>query len=100
MVLSREDTTVLAGMDPRFVEEWQGPHLVTWNEGGHCRAFQVAETLEEDAEHYRFRDTRGRTYELRPLTLDLYEKHVRRHTMGQKKYDRLEDLLAAMRLDW
>lgn len=99
MVLSSRTDTV-AGLSPQFIERWQGPHLVEWQEAGHVRSFELDKVLAEDADRFEFRDTLGITYELRPMTLELYEKHVRRRTVGQKKYDRLEDLLAAMRIDW
>lgn len=95
---SRSD--VVAGLRPRFQEQWVGPHTVEWTEGGHIRMFQLGQVLEEDGEHYKFRDTRGDTFELRPLTLDLYEKHVRKRTVGQPHFETLAELLAAMRREW
>ena len=98
VILSSRDD-VLAGTSPQWVPQWQGPHWVTWNEG-HERVFLVAEVLEEDAEHFKFRDVRGDTFEIRPMTLDLYEKHVRKHTVGKNSYESLAKLLEAMRREW
>ena len=56
--------------------------------------------LEEDAGHYKFRDVRGDTFELRPMTLELYENHVRKHTVGKNSYESLPALIEAMRREW
>jgi hypothetical protein len=98
VILSSRDD-VVAGMDPQFVPQWGGPHWVIWQES-HERVFLVDQVLEEDAEHYKFRDVRGDTFELRPMTLELYEKHVRLRTVGKKRYETVSALVAAMRHDW
>ena len=95
---SRKD--VVAGLHPAFVEHWQGPHLVEWQEGGHVRSFELASLLIEDEGHFKFRDTEGETHELLPMTLELYEKHVRARTVGHPNFQSLRELVAAMRREW
>lgn len=93
-------TDVLAGTMPHWEESWNSPHRVCWTEGNHVRSFEVAEVLENTAERFSFRDTRGATFELLPMTLDLYERHVREHTIGKNHYSSLPKLLEAMRREW
>jgi hypothetical protein len=95
---SRSD--VLAGTMPHWEESWDRPHAVTWNEGGHMRVFEVAEVLENTAERFSFRDTRGATFELLPMTLELYDKHVREHTIGKVHYSDLGKLLESFGQEW
>lgn len=91
---------ILAGTNPFFEPQWDGPSLVGWNEGNHVRLFPVGEILESTGERFKFRDTYGQTHELLPMTLELYEKHVRQHTIGKNTYATLAELLAAMRREW
>ena len=99
MVLSTRDDTV-AGLDPTFEPHWRDPNTVEWYEGNHVRAFEVLDVLEDSGERFRFKDTRGDTFELLPMTLELYEKHVRLKTIGKVSFTSLDELLAAMRREW
>lgn len=100
VVIQSSRSDVVAGLRPRFQEQWVGPHTVEWTEGGHIRIFQLAEVLGESEDHYKFRDIRGDTFELRHLTLAEYEKHVRPKTVGKPRFDTEAEMLAAMRREW
>jgi hypothetical protein len=92
--------SALAGLEPEFVPQWDGPNLVEWHEGGRVRLFEVKDVLEDDENRFRFVDSRGETFELFPMTLERYEKHVRRKTVGQPKFETLRELIEAMRREW
>jgi hypothetical protein len=95
---TRDDT--VAGLDPGFEKQWEGPDHVFWFEGNHRRIFELSRVLEQSADLFRFEDIRGDVFELRPLTLELYRKQVRQHTVGRPDFDTLGQLLAAMRREW
>ncbi len=90
----------IAGYAPELELNYEVPHVVSWQEGGHRRAFEVGKVLQDDAHAYRFEDTRGRQYTLRPMTLELYESHVRRHTLGRPAFGSMGALLEAMEREW
>jgi hypothetical protein len=94
----RED--VVAGKDPEFVPRWDAPNSVVWFEGGHERSFDVDAVAEETPESFVFRTKAGERFELRPMTLELYRKHVRARTIGKRDYATLGELLAAFDREW
>lgn len=95
---TRSDT--IAGYAPRIVEEYTAPHRVEWFEGRHLRAFDVDTVEKATPEAFSFRDTKGDRFTLRPLTLELYDRHVRKQTAGQPKFSTMAELVAAMRNEW
>jgi hypothetical protein len=91
---SRED--VLAGALPRLFEGG----VVSWFEGQHHRAFEVAKVLADETDRFRFEDERGDWFELQPMTLELYEERVRPKTRGRPKFETLAELVTTMRNEW
>lgn len=99
VILSSRDD-VVAGINPMFVEGLTTPHVVTWWEGGHARAFEIESVERSTPEEYAFTDREGDTFRLLPMTLELYEKHVRPKTMGKVKFSTEAELTEAMRREW
>lgn len=95
---SRSD--VVAGLEPEFLPQWSGPHLVAWHEGGHVRQFEVKDVQSDEADRFRFTDSRGDWFTLSPMTLERYEKHVRPKTVGKPHFETMSELLEAMRREW
>lgn len=99
VILSKDPFTV-AGYMPRIeVGEGNEPHTVHWREAQHDRAFPVLEVHEQGAEVFDF-DAGGIRYRLLPMTVELYEKHVRKRTVGQPGFATLQELLGVMRREW
>lgn len=99
VTMSGRDDTV-AGLDPAFEKVWDGPDQVSWFESNHRRIFEVARVISESAELFHFETLDGNRFQLRPMTLELYERHVRKHTVGQPEFRTLGALVAAMRREW
>lgn len=101
VVILSKDPWSVAGYAPKL-QPVQGtdPHLVTWREAHHERSFPLVELLEQSAEVFDFATTGGVRYRLLPLTLELYEKHVKRRTLGRPSFGSMAELLSAMRFEW
>lgn len=95
---TRGDT--LAGYAPRVVEEQTAPNRVEWVEGRHLRAFDIQTVERAEPDAFTFKDIGGDRFTLRPMTLELYEKHVRQKTAGKPKFATMAELLGAMRDEW
>ncbi len=98
IVSTRKD--VVAGYRPSFVGVHDGPNEVHWFEGRHERIFKVKSVQRVTRDLYRFRDTDGATHTLFTMTLERFERFVRRRTMGRPKFSSMKALLEAMRLEW
>lgn len=81
------------GVAGRIQWETDGTVLTWVQPGGRQRAYRVSEVIQNDGEHYAFRDDQGRTFVLKPLTLDLYNEVVR--LPGQPRYLTLQGMYAA-----
>lgn len=95
-----EGPNAIAGYAPELELQQDGPHVVSWIEGSHRRAFPVQAIRQNEPDVFRFVDTRGREFALRPMTLELYEKHVKPHTIGKPSFASMDALLKAMRSEW
>lgn len=84
-------------LEPRFSPQWRGPHAVEWFTDNHTRMLLLDEQLEDSPEQFRFRARGGETFTVQAMTLDLYEKHVRKNTVGKKHFQSLRELVEAMR---
>lgn len=83
-------------LEPRFAPKWRGPHAIEWYVDGHTRMLLLDEQLEDSPERFRFRAKGGEVFTVLPMSLELYEKHVRRHTVGEKHFESLRALIEAM----
>jgi hypothetical protein len=95
VVIRSSRSDVVAGFDPTHRRG-----VVDWIEGHHNRSFVVAKVEVDTPELFRFIDKRGDWFELRPMTLELYETQVRPHTVGKPTFETLEALLKAMANEW
>ena len=99
VILSKDPFTV-AGYMPRIVAgEGAESHSVHWREARHDRGFPVLEVYEQSADVFDF-DAGGIRYRLLPMTEELYEKHVRKRTVGRPAFGSLRELLDTMRAEW
>ncbi len=86
--------------EPRIEpKEAPDPHQVIWREAHHDRVFPVGEVHEQSADVFDFSSGSVR-FRLLPMTLELFEKHVRTRTMGEPHFGSLQQLLDAMRSEW
>lgn len=95
-----KNRVTLAGLDPSFTPSWVGPTVFEWWEGGHMRAVEVREILKDESDHVVFITMDGDVFRVEPLTLELYEKEVRPHTVGRPEFKTRADMIMAMRLEW
>ena len=94
------DPETVAGYKPRISPgEGPEPHTVFWFEAKHERGFPVGEVHEQSAHVFDFSSGKER-YRLLPMTLGLYNEHVRKRTVGRPVFGSLQELLAAMRDEW
>lgn len=99
VVLSKDPWTV-AGYAPSIrARDAPDPHEVTWREAHHDRVFPVTEVFEQSADVFDF-SSNGVRYRLLPITVELYEQHVRKRTMGEPRFASLPQLLEVMRAEW
>jgi hypothetical protein len=98
VVILSDNPTVVAGTHPERYDS-AGVDTVNWQEN-HVRYFFVDRVEADEPDRFRFVSTRGQWYELRPMSLELYEKHVRLNTIGRRSYKTLADLNAAMLAEW
>lgn len=98
VILSKDPFTV-AGYGPRITPHHDEPHVVSWREGMHERAFPVLEVFEQGPEVFDF-SSGGFRLRLLPLTLQRYETYVRPRTVGRPKFSSMAELLSAMRREW
>lgn len=96
---SRKD--VVAGFLPRRSDPTErDDDFVFWTEGQHERAFNVSAVEVDTPERFRFRNRDGDWFELLPMTLELYETHVKHRTLGKPTFETLEELFRAMANEW
>jgi hypothetical protein len=99
VVLSKDPWSV-AGYAPH-IEPKEPPdlHQVIWREAHHDRIFPISEVHEQSADVFDF-SSGGVRFRLLPMTLELFERHVRPRTMGEPHFGSLQQLLDVMRTEW
>lgn len=65
---------------------------VEWHDGDHMREFQIKRVKKDDFAEFRFVDTVGREFVLRPMNLDAYRKHVKGKLSGAQSFKTEDEL--------
>jgi hypothetical protein len=100
VVLSKDPLTVAAYQPQLEFVQGAEPHRVHWTEAHHDRVFDVGEVHEQGAAVFDFSTPQGMRYRLLPMTLELYDKHVKNRTMGAPRFGSVSELLEVMRREW
>ena len=92
-VFSLEDDTVLVALDVKLRD-----NEIEWFDTTKERRMAVKKIIEDSPDRFAFEraDGKGGAYLFRPLTLDLYRKHVQKSLLAQKDFATEEEMLAAL----
>ena len=63
----------------------------------HVRCFELAEIVEDTDNVFRFKDEKGRLHELRPVTVEEYERIKDEMGDGNPSYKTVDEIKAAAR---
>lgn len=89
-VISGEDSGLVARLPKRIREDKED--LIVYIDMTHERAFPIKRVLRDEDNLFSFESEDGRRFELRPLTMERYEKQIRPKLIGDPKLKTEADL--------
>lgn len=70
---------------------------VSWFDLSHARAFVVKVELLNKPDHYAFKDSHGRRFDLQPITLDAWHSFYKKLSPTNRRFKTLGELVDALR---
>ncbi len=96
-VEATEDGTVLVGMKVTIRRISNNHFAVSWWDPTHERCMSASEiNCEGDSFSFkRISEEGGQTYYFRPMTLEIYNTHVKNRLLGKREFDNEEEMIKA-----
>ena len=93
-VQSKEDPTALVAIEPGYFNDGR---VLTWYDGAHERVIEIKEVSSNEPDLVKIKDRENRIYTFVPMTLDIYNQHVKQHLFAPEDFAREEDMVAAFK---